>query len=314
MKEQILIVQKLQDYIKEHLSEEITLSSLANVACYSPWHTHRLFREVMNMTPSDYIRKLRLSSSAIRLRDQKVKIIDEAYNCGFESVDGFQRAFYKEFGCNPKEYAKNPIPISLFVPFDIVSQVEFSQKLSEMKNQSSTNQMNKENIMAQEELNAKNVKSVFLQIVDKPARKVLIKRGKKATEYFEYCDEVGCDIWGLLTSIKSISGEPVCLWLPEKYIKPGTSTYVQGVEVPVDYDGIIPEGFDVIELSSSKYLMFQGEPFEEADYETAIEAIWQAEKKYNPTTIGYKWDTQNPRIQLEPIGHRGYIEFMPICK
>ena len=29
-----------------------------------------------------------------------------------------------------------------------------------------------------------------------------------------YCNEAGCDVWGLLTSIKSISGELVCLWLP----------------------------------------------------------------------------------------------------
>jgi len=43
--------------------------------------------------------------------------------------------------------------------------------------------------------------------------------------------------------------------------QPGTSEYVQGVEVPVDYDGIIPDGFDVIELPAAKYLMFQGEPF-----------------------------------------------------
>jgi len=45
--------------------------------------------------------------------------------------------------------------------------------------------------------------------------------------------------------------------LPERYRKPGTSEYVQGVEVPVDYDGIIPDGFDVIELPAAKYLMFQ---------------------------------------------------------
>ena len=63
-----------------------------------------------------------------------------------------------------------------------------------------------------------NLKNVFIQLIDKPARKVIIKCGQKATEYWTYCQEVGCDVWGVLTSIKSLCGEPVCLWLPEMFI------------------------------------------------------------------------------------------------
>ena len=156
------------------------------------------------------------------------------------------------------------------------------------------------------------VKSVFIQIVEKPARKVIIKRGKTATEYFKYCEEVGCDVWGLLCSMKSISGEPVCLWLPKHLIPEGTSEYVQGVEVALDFDAQIPEGFDIIELPKCKYMMFQGEPFAEENFEEAILQMWDAIKKYNPQSIGYTWDDSNPRIQLEPIGTRGYIELHPV--
>ena len=156
------------------------------------------------------------------------------------------------------------------------------------------------------------VKSIFVQVVEKPARKVIIKRGKTATEYFTYCEEVGCDVWGLLCSMKSISGEPVCLWLPEHLIPEGTSQYVQGVEVPLDYDGQIPEGFDIIELPKCNYMMFQGEPFAEEDFVEAIQQVWEAIKKYNPETVGYRWDDLNPRIQLEPLGTRGYIELHPV--
>ncbi len=156
------------------------------------------------------------------------------------------------------------------------------------------------------------VKSIFLHVVEKPERKVIIKRGKEATEYFKYCEEVGCDVWGLLRSMKSISGEPVCLWLPKNYIKAGTSVYVQGVEVALDYSGEIPDGFDVIELPKCKYIMFQGEPFEEENFGEAIQQVWDAIKKYNPESIGYTWDDSNPRIQLEPLGTRGYIELHPV--
>lgn len=156
------------------------------------------------------------------------------------------------------------------------------------------------------------LKHVFIQLVEKPARKVIIKRGKQAKDYFAYCEEVGCDVWGLLTSIPSISGEPVCLWLPPSYIPAGTSEYVQGVEVSADDDGILPEGFDRIALPAASYLMFQGEPFEEADYCQAIEEVQAAIRKYDPAVIGYQWDARNPRIQLEPIGARGYIELLPV--
>lgn len=149
-------------------------------------------------------------------------------------------------------------------------------------------------------------------MIEKPKRKVIIKRGIKATDYFAYCEEVGCDVWGLLTSINSISGEPVCLWLPKAYIKTGTSEYVQGVEVSEDYDAEIPDGFELIELPAAKYLMFQGEPFAEEDYGEAIEQVWTAIKKYNPSVLGLTWDDSNPRIQLEPIGTRGYIELWSV--
>ena len=87
---------------------------------------------------------------------------------------------------------------------------------------------------------------------------------------------------------------------------------MQGVEVASDYSGEIPEGFDVIELPKCKYMMFQGEPFEEENFGEAIEAVWGAIKKYNPEVIGFAWDEENPRIQLEPIGTRGYIELLAV--
>jgi len=288
VQEQIEAVQRMQDYIAAHFSENITLADLSRASLFSPWYSYRLFTQHVGLTPSDYIRKLRLSKSALQLRDHLCKIIDVAFEMGFCSVDGYQRAFFREFGCNPREYALKPVPLYLFTPYGV--------KFRKYERRS---------VMS-------NLKSIFIQIIEKPARKVLMKRGVTAADYFTYCEEVGCDVWGLLQSIKSISGEPVCLWLPSAYRTPGTSEYVQGVELALDYDGVIPEGFDVIELPAAKYLMFQGEPFAEEDYCQAIEEVWASIKKYDPSVIGYSWDKTNPRIQLEPIGSRGYIELLAI--
>lgn len=289
MDDRVQAVQSMQDYIEEHVKESITLTDLAEAAHFSPWYSARLFKELTGYAPADYIRRMKLSKSAILLRDENTKVIDAAFDAGFSSVDGYQRAFRREFGHNPKEYAIDPVPIPLFTPYG----VKFRSHWKEVKN------------MAE-------IKNVFVQVIDKPAHKVVVKRGIKADEYWAYCKEVGCDVWGVLMSMKSLCGEPVCMWLPEKYIKPGTSKYVQGVETAADYEGTVPDGFDVIDFPAQKYLMFQGEPFKEEDYCDAITAVEQAMDKYDPKLIGYEWDDSNPRIQLEPRGERGYIEMRAV--
>ena len=115
MTEQILAVQRMQDYMEAHLTEEITLGDLARVSLFSPWYAHRLFRECTGLTPGEYLRRLRLARSALRLRRGNVRVVDVAADLGFGSVDGFQRAFFREFGCNPKNMpcARS---LSLFLP------------------------------------------------------------------------------------------------------------------------------------------------------------------------------------------------------
>ncbi len=66
MQEQTLAVQRMQDYIEKHIYENITLADLANVSLFSPWYSYRLFKEYTNYTPSDYMRRFRLSRSALR--------------------------------------------------------------------------------------------------------------------------------------------------------------------------------------------------------------------------------------------------------
>ena len=164
MTDQINAVQRMQEYIEQHLYEPITLADLAAVSLFSPWYAHRLFKQLTGFTPADYIRRLRLSRSALRLRDQTCKIIDVAYDSGFGSVDGYQRAFFRAFGCNPHEYAAAPVPLPLFTPFGV--------KLKSLWKES---------------CNVNTVKTVFVQTVEKPERKVILKRGTTASDYWTYC-------------------------------------------------------------------------------------------------------------------------------
>ena len=93
MKEQILAVQRMQDYIEQNKTEEIRLADLARASLFSPWYAFRLFREQLGLTPAEYIRKSRLTQAARQLREGSVRVIDAALEAGFSNVDTFTRAF-----------------------------------------------------------------------------------------------------------------------------------------------------------------------------------------------------------------------------
>lgn len=293
--EKIRAVQKMQFYIEDHLTEQITLNMLAKAAGYSPWHSDRVFKELTGRTPFEYIRAIRLSRAAVKLRNENIRVIDVAFDFVFDSHEGFTRAFSRQFGVTPKYYSMNTPQLKLFLPENVRDYY--------LKLQKGEDNMCKD----------PNNNTVFVQVVDRPARKLILKRGVKATHYFEYCDEVGCDVWDVLTGIKEAIYEPIGMWLPENLQKPGTSVYAQGVEVPVNYSGRVPEGYEIIDLAPCKMMIFQGQPYNDEKFEDAIGELWEVMKKYNPELYGFKWaDEDGPRFQLAPMGYRGYIEARPV--
>jgi AraC-like DNA-binding protein len=289
---QIEAVRKVQEYIQTHLKEPMTLHEIACAAGYSPWHISRIFKEYSGKTIFEYIRSVRLSEAAIELRDHETAVVDVAFDFIFDSHEGFTRAFSREFGITPKKYSMQKPPIKLFRPYpvnDPDSLTKGTKKMNEPTN------------------------IVFAQVIERSKRKALIKRGVSATEYFQYCEEVGCDVWGELCSIKEALYEPMGMWLPPKLIKSGTSVYVQGVELPDDYSGIVPEGYDLIDLEPCKMMIFQGPKYDDEDFRAEVSKVMVAIKHYDPIAFGFMWaDDQAPRFQYEPRGERGYIEGRPV--
>lgn len=84
MNEQVLAVQRMQDYIEAHIDEEITMAELSKTALFSPWYSYRIFKAQTGLTPSDYIRRLRLSKSAMKLKNKACKIADIAFEMALE--------------------------------------------------------------------------------------------------------------------------------------------------------------------------------------------------------------------------------------
>lgn len=293
--EKIQAVQRMQQYIEAQLDQPITMAQLARAAHYSQWHASRLFKEVTERSPFEYIRLRRLSEAARALEAGTAKVVDVALDFVFDSHEGFTRAFSRQFGIPPSRYRKDGSAVKLFMPPQLQDWYTRRQK--------------GENTMSKQA----KPDTVFVQVLDRPVRKLFVKRGRQATHYFEYCEEVGCDVWDQLSAIPDALHEPMGLWLPDGMIAPGTSRYVQGVEMAADYAGLVPEGFDVIELPACKIMVFQGPPFDNKDFEKAIASLWDAMNAYQPETYGYRWaDELAPRFQLIPEGYRGYIEGRPV--
>jgi len=158
-----------------------------------------------------------------------------------------------------------------------------------------------------------SIQIIYTQVIEKPSRKLILVRGRKATHYFEFCEEVGCDIWGKLLSIKGAIYEPAGMWMPDNLRPSGTSYYTQGVEMPADYDGVVPDGMEVIDLPACHYMVFHSRPYPDEKMNEIIEMTQKAMADFDPTFYGWEWaDSDAPRIQLEPVGERGYIESRPV--
>ncbi len=291
-------VRRMQDHIEAHLTEPVTLADLARAAHYSLYHSARMFKEMTGRTPFEYLRMRRLSAAAVELSSEERRVVDVAIDFVFDSHEGFTRAFARQFGVPPSRLREVAWPAHLFHPSPATEFYRERQKGTNGMAESSDKQL---------------PTTVFVQIFERPRRKLLFLPASNATHYFAYCEEVGCDVWETLSGIRDAIHEPMGLWMPDNLRPEGTSTYVQGVEVAADWAGEMPEGFRIIELPPCKVLVFHGPPFEDKDFEQAITTLWDVINAYDPHIIGYEWaDEEAPRFQLAPMGYRGYIEGRPV--
>ncbi len=96
------------DYIEAHLEEELSLDKLAEVACFSRYHFHRLFGALVGENLGQFIQRIRLERAASKLlRNPKKTITEIAFECGFSSSAVFARAFREAFGVSAGQWRAN---------------------------------------------------------------------------------------------------------------------------------------------------------------------------------------------------------------
>jgi AraC family transcriptional regulator len=93
------------DYIREHLSGELSLAELARVAAFSPFHFHRVFKALTDETLFGYIQRLRIERAAGALTSRPdLSVLEVALDHGFSSAATFARAFRAYFGMSATQW------------------------------------------------------------------------------------------------------------------------------------------------------------------------------------------------------------------
>lgn len=92
------------DYILSHSHEDLDLARLAEVACFSKFHFHRIFRAILGETVNEFVQRIRLEKALGQLILHKFKsITDIALDNGFSSSQNFARSFKAQYDITPSQ-------------------------------------------------------------------------------------------------------------------------------------------------------------------------------------------------------------------
>ena len=103
------IIDRIIEYINEHITEDLSLKALARQACISPIHFHNCFRASTGRTVHEYVEEQRIKKAKALLLTSDMTLADIAYRTGFSSQSYFSYAFRRKTGMTPREYVKTEL-------------------------------------------------------------------------------------------------------------------------------------------------------------------------------------------------------------
>lgn len=293
-----IIVDEIDNCIKNYNDEVLTLRALSHKLGYSEFYITRKFKEISGMQFRDYLRHRKLAFALKEIRDSKKSLLYIAFDYGFSSHEAFTRAFKRTYGITPSEYRKNPKPVVLRTkinPFD-----RYFLGLGEIGMMKSTD----------------DIKIYFVTI---PKHKFLHIKNYESNGYWDFWEKQSlipgqdCEtICGLLDSIKgkldddggsecnSGSGQimaymndpngRLCDWGI-----PRTECY--GVRLPFDYKGEIPPQMLMIDVPGAEYIVFEHGAFNyEQENRSIEEKIEEAMSNFDFSDTDYSYDTSPGRM------------------
>lgn len=246
-------IQDSIDYIEEHLRESMTVDELAEIAGFSPYHYYRVFNAYVGLPIMEYIRRRRLAYAASELTCGR-RIIDIAMDYGFDTHNGFAKAFRKTYGCSPEQY-----------------RVHVSGQLPK-----------KVDLLLLTQYNLTGGIIVEPKIVTKPACKIAGYELKTTTRDGKNMEEIPA-FWAsvmpeklsvLHKQLHVVHHNELGACLPPD-MTTGDFSYIIAVEVH-DYEGVPPDMFRG-EVPAATYAVFKTPPVENPgkEFSDAIQGTWK---------------------------------------
>lgn len=273
MYEWIYAVQRLIDWIDEHVIDNPTLAEISKQVGYSPCYCSEQFHRISGLTIKEYMAKRRLCLAALALRDTDMAVIDIALEYGFSSQQALTRAFKNAYGCAPAAYRRKPVPIPLTMKKIVITPSNYIEK---------------------GDLTMGNLVVPYYRIEYIPKHRFLGVYGSSETPAGRLWPSHDCELLcGIVQSIKDC--DPIVTNHTAGWIwKNGEKKYFYGVGVNLDYNGVIPAGFELSEeIPDSYYLVFSHPPFDYlSENDEVMKRVGELAWSFDPSAIGYEWNEE----------------------
>ena len=221
-------------WIEQHLTEQVTLTELAQAVGYSPTYCSTKFHRHTGLTLREYTMQRRLYHAAIDIRDSDARLIDIALTYGYSSHEALTTAFRRTYGVSPDAFRKSRRLIRLPLP------------IQPGKEQGGDHMLTEPNIRV-EYIPAHRYLGVFRA---SEADGEAIWPGhdcELVTHTVESMSHLADVVIGAHTAGWRICGEE--------------RSYFYGLGVAENYDGVIPKGFELLAIPGGYYQVVSHPPF-----------------------------------------------------
>ena len=291
-------VQKMINWVEENLTQQPALLKMSREVGYSPGYSSSQFHAVTGRTLKNYIAARRLCRAAFDVRDTDKRILDIALEYGFSSQQAFTRAFACAYGCTPAAYRRAPRPI----PIAVKKEVLFPEYYEGQG----------EKAMNQTVLTEPGVSVEYI-----PPHKYMGIWDDSVQEYCDFWEKHDCDeVCGIIESMSHVM-HPACpAHTAGWYQKDGKRGYFYGLGVKDDYDGEVPDGFEIKSFPGSYYLVFSHPPFDfMKDCGEVVNRVDELAWNFDPAQKGFMWNERDCQAYQRMLPETaGYQILRPVKK
>jgi AraC family transcriptional regulator len=100
----VVRLRKVEDYVRAHLTEDISIEKLAELAELSSFHFCRVFKQATGMTPLQFVTRERMLKAQWLIRETARSLIEIALEVGYTSPSHFAQVFRRTVGMAPNEF------------------------------------------------------------------------------------------------------------------------------------------------------------------------------------------------------------------